>query len=371
MRKIFSFNLVTMKEASVFNSSNLSVRCEYNFFFLIEKLRKKVLVPVKFDSMSQNQGRTFGPIMGLLLVNLFAKAVLAKYDSYFPLHLPYDPSPWMPTYNKPLSNYNNYHSYYPHWYPVKNPYNYAPPSYQTYPTLTTAAPFVSSEQLPAGYENDYQDYSQDPNNYENLIPAESNNVQHLTTTVVPETTTAVLETTPITKEPETAESSFKAKRQPTQRYRKRGPTRRNKYPQKRRRTTTPAPEYYDSYEDYTERYQPNRRRRPPFNRQSSEQYYDEDDDYYSSFETTPRYFKRRRPTRRVNKIPNRNDESLEIETSTQGINPNTEIVIVRQATTTTSTTTSSTTTEPTTIITNTTMPTSTTEASNTTYGKKI
>ncbi|XP_068916549.1 uncharacterized protein [Tenebrio molitor] len=330
---------------------------------------------LKSDHMNQNQGRTFGPLLGLFLVNLFAKAVTAKYDSYFPFHLSHDPSPWV-AYNKPLSNYN-YHSYYPHWYPVKNPYNYEQPSYQTYPTLTTAAPFVSSEHLPPDYDSDYaEDYNygtntQHPNEFERLIPAESNNVQKQSTQEYTKGTTAhyldgVTTLNPTTTEdPIPAESNVKVKRQPTQRYRRRGTTRRNKYSQKRRRTTTAPPDdYYDSYEDYTERYKPNRRR-PTQNRQSAESYYD-DEEYYDSYEATTRYYKKpkRRPTRKANKNQNRNDESFEVEISTERINPNTEIVIVRQSQTTT--TQATTTTEPTTVITNSTAAPSTTTANSTT-----
>ncbi|KAJ3639422.1 hypothetical protein Zmor_002783 [Zophobas morio] len=360
--------------------------------------------------MNQNQGRTFGPLLGLFLVNLLAKLVTAKYYSYLPYHFSYDPSPWL-AYNKPLPSHNH-HSSYSQWYPIKNPYEHL---YQAYPTLTTASPYLTGEhQVDYDYREEYEyPINAQYANYDRLIPAESNNIQKQVTqykrTIIPhkkeqediplkspttispviidkpETTTTVTTTvvptltttTARTLEPVAAESSFKVRRQPTQKYKRRSPSRRDKYPQRRRRTTTPAPEYYDSYEDdYTERYQPNRKRRPPY-QQSSESYYDANNEEYYDYETTTRYYKKqkRRPTRKVNRNQNqnRNDDSFEIETSTERFNPNTEIVIVRQAmptTTAASTTTNggSTTTEPTTIITNTTSSSTTTASTNNTYG---
>lgn len=258
----------------------------------------------------QQQNRTFGPFWALLLANLFARAVTDKYVASLIQNL----NSWL-VYNKPEAGH--YQTYYPQWYPIENPYQQTPELYitSTHPSLTTIIPATV---IPSsGFDYDVQ-YPQDFNIQKKIDSSLEN-----PNTII---------------EPIAAASSIKYKRQGAGYYRRKQPGRgsnRNKY---RRRTTTKAPVYYDSYEDYDE----DIRTRP--NKDSYEEY------YYDSTESTTRYKPKRRPTKNKNKKRRREpitSSSDEVEFNLDDRNPNpiTEIVIVRQAQI-------STTTEPTTLITN-------------------
>lgn len=324
------------------------------------------------------------------------KAVTAKYDPLAPFQLVYNSDPWVAYENKQLASYQPSTS---EWYPVENPFL---PSYQQYQPLTTVKPFFPSQHISSGPDyskiyNHYNNYNyEDYNHVDQLIASASNNIKKLPSQIeAAETSTISPSTSTIfpykIEEPIPAESRY-----PTQKYKKRVPTR-NPYiqkqkqkPKKKRTTTTPYPEYYDSYEEYEPP-----RRRPVHTQQSSESYYSDDveendsyDDYL--YETTTKRFQNRRkkrPTRKVTKPPFPSPsplpslEPVQVETTTPFSPPvftgQTEIVIVRQAATTAPATTT-TTTEPDTIITNsttaatTTLTTSSTDATsspnNNTYG---
>lgn len=276
------------------------------------------------------QPRFYGPLLGILLANLFTKSVFAKLSPLGHVRFSYEPLAPLLGQNYPQTLINNYAPVQTTSKPTEI-YEIHDINHPPYPIQeTNQSDYIENHDIPTNIEPPQDTYGPPYSAYD-LIPAESNVYRRY--------------------------APSRVRISNNNRNKKRGTP--IKYNRRRR------PEYYyDSYEDFTtQRYKLKRKYRPQ-NRPLDLYEYDDDaeynDDDYDSYEFTTKPYKRRRTTqkrRKNNKKQNINeldsDEDVEISN--------------RQQTSTTESTTTGTT--PTTLITNGTQVPTTANTTNNTYGK--